>query len=238
MSIGNRIKMGVANAGSHGTSFGLLAACALLCTACVTPPRIEDYAATMPSPDLEKPATNGAIYQQYHEVGLFNNATAHSVGDLVTIHLVEQTTASKSASTTTSKASKAVLPSPTLLGKPVTINGTEILSAGMNNNSSFDGEGGSKQSNSLAGDITVTVARRLANGNLLVRGQKWIEINQGMEYVRIQGIIRPIDLAPDNSVPSNKVADATISYGGKGTLADSNTKGWLARFFDSPLLPF
>ena len=79
----------------------------------------------------------------------------------------------------------------------------------------------------------MTVTKRLANGNLLVRGQKWITINQGREYVRMQGIVRPVDIAPDNTVPSTMVADATITYGGKGALNDANSKGWLARFFDS-----
>ena len=72
------------------------------------------------------------------------------------------------------------------------------------NNSDFDGEGDSAQSNQLEGDITVTVAQRLANGNLLVRGQKWIGINQGKEFVRIQGVIRPIDIEPDNSMLSSQ----------------------------------
>jgi flagellar L-ring protein precursor FlgH len=88
------------------------------------------------------------------------------------------------------------------------------------------------------GDITVTVVRRLPNGNLVVQGQKWVNINQGSEYVRLQGIIRPIDIAPDNTIPSSEVADARIAYGQNGALADANRPGLLARFFDSPWLPF
>jgi flagellar L-ring protein precursor FlgH len=113
-----------------------------------------------------------------------------------------------------------------------------VLNMGLDHSTSFDGQGDSKQSNSLSGDVTVTVAKRLANGNLVIRGQKWIAINQGKEFVRIQGIVRPIDIDPDNSIGSNKVADASISYGGQGALADANAKGWLARFFDSPFTPF
>ncbi len=78
----------------------------------------------------------------------------------------------------------------------------------MDNESSFAGNGASKQSNALDGAISVTVAKRFANGNLLVRGQKWITINTGREFVRVQGIVRPSDIAPDNSVVSWKVADA------------------------------
>jgi flagellar L-ring protein precursor FlgH len=78
----------------------------------------------------------------------------------------------------------------------------------------------------------------LPNGNLFVIGEKLIGINQGSEYVRISGVVRPIDLAPDNSIPSLKVGAARISYGGKGALADANAQGWLSRFFNSPWTPF
>ena len=86
--------------------------------------------------------------------------------------------------------------------------------------------------------MTVTVAKRYSNGNLLVRGQTWITINQGREFVTIQGFVRQVDVQPDNTVDSTRVADASISYGAKGVLADANAKGWLSRFFDSPLAPF
>ena len=102
----------------------------------------------------------------------------------------------------------------------------------------FDGKADSSQSNSLIGNITVSVAERLPNGNLLVRGEKLININQGEEYIRLQGIIRPVDIGPDNAVASTKVADAKISYSARGALADSNKQGWLSRFFNSPIFPF
>jgi flagellar L-ring protein precursor FlgH len=160
------------------------------------------------------------------------------VGDIVTIRLVENTNASKSSSTTTSKKTSVDLPGPTIAGRPVTVNGTPILEMSMDDENSFDGSGDSSQSNKLTGDITVAVVKQMANGNLLVRGQKWIGINQGREYIRIQGVVRPIDIQPDNTIVSTKVANASISYGGKGALADANRPSWLARFFNSPLMPF
>jgi len=219
-----------------GAVAALLAACAVF-TGCVTPPPEPDYTATWPEPP---PATqsNGAIYQEGHDVALFENSVARRVGDTLTIVLNERTQASKSSSTTTSKASSADLTGPTIAGRPVTVNGTEVLKMGIDNKSAFDGKGDSAQSNRLDGQVTVTVAQRLPNGNLLVRGQKWIAINQGKEYVRVQGIVRPVDIDPDNSVSSLKVADAMISYGGKGTLADANAPGLLARFFNFSWLPF
>ena len=213
-----------------------LAMLALLLAACAARAPIDEEP-EWPDPPAPPPQ-NGAIYQAGYDVALFENATARRVGDIVTIHLVESTNASKSSSTTTKKATNLELPGPTLFGRPVTANGVPILDTALDHSSSFDGAGDSKQSNQLTGDVTVAIVKRLPNGNLIVRGQKWIGINQGREFIRIQGVVRPIDIQPDNSINSTQVANASISYGGKGALADANKQSWLARFFNSPLLPF
>jgi flagellar L-ring protein precursor FlgH len=197
-----------------------------------------DFNATLPAEDQPPATTPGAIYAQGTEVSLWENVTARNVGDTLTIRLEESTNAEKSVSTNTNKASEAELAGPTVFGRPVTVNGTPILEGSMNTESSFNGNGASKQSNALDGAISVTVAKRFANGNLLVRGQKWIAINSGKEFVRVEGIVRPSDIAPDNSVVSWKVADAYISYGGQGTVANASKPGWLYRFFNSPYTPF
>jgi len=180
----------------------------------------------------------GAIFAQGTDVTLWNNVTARNVGDTLTVRLAESTEAEKSATTTASKSSKADLAGPTIAGRPVTVDGVPVLEMGMNNSQDFSGNGASTQSNKLDGFITVTVHKRLSNGNLLVRGQKWVGINSGREYVRLQGIVRPSDIAPDNSVLSWRVADAYISYGGQGTVANASKPGWLFRFFNSPKTPF
>ena len=213
-----------------------LAILALLLAACAGRAPIDEEPEWPEAP--MPPPQNGAIYQAGYDVALFENATARRVGDIVTIHLVESTNASKSSSTTTKKATNLELPGPTLFGRPVTANGVPILDTALDHTSSFDGAGDSKQSNQLTGDITVAIVKRLPNGNLVVRGQKWIGINQGREFIRIQGVVRPIDIQPNNSINSTQVANASISYGGKGALADANKQSWLARFFNSPYLPF
>jgi flagellar L-ring protein precursor FlgH len=139
----------------------------------------ENFAATLPEEVPVADAGNGAIYQGGHDVPLFENSVAHRVGDVLTITLDEKTDASKSAITTTKKNTKADMAAPTILGGAVTSHGRNLLSNSLSDATTFDGEGNSKQSNQLTGDISVTVAKRLANGNLLVRGQKWITINQG-----------------------------------------------------------
>jgi flagellar L-ring protein precursor FlgH len=197
-----------------------------------------DFTATWPDESQMPQATPGAIYAQGTEVSLWQNVTARNVGDTLTIRLAESTSAEKNASTTASKSSQAELAGPTIFGRPVTVNGTPILEGSMDANSSFSGNGASKQSNALDGAISVTVAKRFPNGNLLVRGEKWIAINSGREFVRVQGIVRPSDISPDNSVLSWKVADAYISYGGHGTVANASKPGFLYRFFNSPHTPF
>jgi flagellar L-ring protein FlgH len=216
----------------------IAAGAVLALSGCVSKPSEPDYSATWPEAVPTAAQANGAIYQAGHDVALFENPVARRVGDTLTIRLSERTNASKSSTTSTSKSTNIDMAGPTIAGRPVTAHGTEILSASVENSSEFDGEGASTQSNRLEGDITVTVAQRLSNGNLLVRGQKWITINQGQEFVRIQGIVRPIDINPDNTISSLKVADAMIAYGGKGAIANANSPGLLARFFNLPFLPF
>jgi len=197
-----------------------------------------EFEATWPDEQAMPPPTAGAIYAQGTEVSLWENVTARNVGDTLTVRLEESTNAEKTASTNTGKSTTATLEGPQVFGRPVTANGVPILEGSMNTDSKFAGNGASKQSNALDGAISVTVAKRFANGNLLVRGQKWITINTGKEFVRVQGIVRPADIAPDNSVVSWKVADAYISYGGQGTVANASKPGWLYRFFNSPHTPF
>jgi flagellar L-ring protein precursor FlgH len=197
-----------------------------------------DFSAALPDEPPDTTPPNGSIYREGRALAMFENPIAHRVGDMVTINLQESTSATKSAVTTTQKSSTATLPSPTIGGKTPTINGVPFLAGGITDANKFDGEGTSAQSNNLTGSITVTVAKRLANGNLVVRGEKWVNLNQGKEFIRIQGIVRVIDIQSDNSIPSYKVADAQITYGGKGAINDANGEGLLERFFNSPYLPF
>lgn len=183
-------------------------------------------------------ATGGAIYRAGTEVRLFEDLKANRVGDILTVRLIERTDASKNSSTSTSKSSAATLDNPVVFGRPVTADGVPILEGSLGGDRSFDGEGSSSQSNSLEGDITVTVIERLPNGNLLISGEKWLTINQGEEFIRLTGIIRPYDIEPDNSVFSNRIADAQIAYSSKGVLAAANRMGWLSRFFQSAIYPF
>jgi len=195
------------------------------------------WAATAPVEETSPPPADGSIYHDMQNMELFNDARAHRIGDILTINLVEAMQASKKSETTTSKSDKVNVGAPQILGQSLRIAGQSADSS-LNSAKSFDGAGSSTQSNQLTGSITVTVAQRLSNGNLLVKGEKWLTINQGQELIRISGIVRAQDIGQDNSVDSTRVADARITYTGRGTLNDANTQGWLAKFFNSKWMPF
>lgn len=179
-------------------------------------------------------ATAGAIFQSGRVQNLFVDQRGMQVGDIVTIYLEERTDASKQSSTSTAKDNSLTIPGTAIIaGKAL-----PRLETGLKSEQDFSGKGSSSQSNRLSGSITVTVAEVMANGNLRVVGEKWVTLNQGEEFIRLAGVIRPIDIAPDNSLPSWKVADARITYSGKGALNDANAMGWLGRAFQSLLSPF
>jgi flagellar L-ring protein FlgH len=194
---------------------------------------VERFAPALPPQPVSAVPTGGAIYQPGTEVRLFEDLKAGRVGDILTVRLIEQTAASTSANTTTSRSSSASIDNPTILGRVPTANGIPLFDGSLGGESEFDGSGSSTQSNSLLGDITVTVVDVYPNGNLLIRGEKWVNLNQGKEFIQLSGIIRPFDIAPDNSVLSTRIADAQIRYSGKGVLAQANRKGILQRLFDS-----
>lgn len=217
--------------------------CSLLLAGCSSyqpMPRDPAFAAVQPMNVAPVPTNTGSIYQDGFGKGLFEDDKARRVGDIVLVRLMESTNASKSASTNTQKSASAEIAAPVMLGRGINVgNGaTPLFSASLDGAREFKGEGASKQSNSLSGTIAVTVAEVFPNGNLRVRGEKQLSLNQGGEFVRVGGIIRPQDIAPDNSVKSTQLADAQFIYGSEGALADANASGWLHRILNSPFWPF
>ena len=219
----------------------LACAVAALLGGCVIAGDVRPYPTMAPLQPIMPPQaepTAGAIYAAGPGLQLYSDRRARDVGDLLTITLLENTTAQTSANTATNKESNLSLGTPSILGAPVTLGGKDILSATAKGARDFTGKGNSAQSNRLQGNVTVTVVQRLPNGNLVVQGQKNLRLNQGDELVQVQGIVRPGDISADNTVPSSRVAEARIVYGGRGPVAQSNAMGWLSRFFNSGLTPF
>jgi flagellar L-ring protein precursor FlgH len=194
------------------------------------------FGATAPIDPSTLPS-NGAIYQYASSQSLFEDFKARRVGDILTVMLMEETNARKSADASSSREASAQLLDPIVFGRPVTSGGTPILNTDVSGSQNFNGEGEAAQSNMLEGSITVTVAGVLPNGNLIVQGEKWIRINRGEEYLQLRGIVRPVDISAENTVLSTQVADAELAYGGTGQVARASSQGWLSRFFGSILWP-
>jgi len=221
----------------------LALACATtsLLAGCVIAGDVRPYPAMVPLQPIVPPQgqpTAGAIYAAGPSLNLYGDRRARDVGDLLTITLSENTQAQTTANTATSKASELALGTPTIFGAPVSLGGLDVLGASATGKRDFTGTGKSAQSNRLQGSVTVTVVQRMPNGNLVVQGQKNLRLNQGDELVQVQGIVRPGDISQDNTVPSSRVGEARIVYGGRGAVAQSNAQGWLSRFFNSALSPF
>ncbi|NOZ11346.1 MAG: flagellar basal body L-ring protein FlgH [Gammaproteobacteria bacterium] len=212
--------------------------------ACVSAPIKPDpaFAETRPQLAISPPISNGAIYQASRFAhSLFADERAHRVGDLLTVILTENTSSNKASNTSTKKENQITIPNPTVFGKqlPQFKSPYDLtLAQDLNSAQEFTGEGSSTQTNTLTGTISVTVAEVLVNGNLFVRGEKLLSLNQGDEFIRISGVVRQRDITPDNTVQSTQLANVRLAYGGSGALADANANGWMGRFFQSKWWPF
>lgn len=198
----------------------------------VAQPDDPHYAPVQPSRMEPPPATRGSLFQASHSQPLYGDRKAYRVGDVITIELEERTQSSNSSSTDMTRNTNVDIANPEIGGRsPVD------LSVAMNSNRGFSGDATADQSNSLQGAITATIHEVYPNGNLLVRGEKWLTLNQGSEYVRVSGIVRPEDIRPDNTISSMQMADSRLTYSGTGDLANNNRQGWLTRFFNSGWWP-
>ncbi|MCK7595165.1 flagellar basal body L-ring protein FlgH [Pseudomarimonas salicorniae] len=212
----------------------LLIALLLALAGCAAAPRPDPAFSPLSASAIPRPApaTDGAIYREGSGgLALFSDQRARFPGDLITITLSERTVAQTSSTTNTSRSTELEMAAPNVLGAPVTINGRNPLTTSIGSDNTFSGAGSSNKSMSLTGSVTVTVVDKLPNGNLLVRGEKLLRLNRSDEVVQIQGIVRPADIQPDNSIPSSRVADARIVYTGRGEMGQANAQSWLSRFF-------
>ncbi|MDB5718846.1 MAG: flagellar L-ring protein [Sphingomonas bacterium] len=196
-------------------------------------PEAFDFAPTQAAAPVAPPADGAIFHAAYGYAPLTSGARAAAVGDTLTITLVERTQAVKTNSASTDRAGNIGLTPPT--SGPLSF--FKPSDVGVGGGGTFSGKGQATQSNALTGEVTVTVAQVLPNGNLLVRGQKLVTLNRGEEQIRISGIVRTADILPENRVLSTRVADARITYSGSGEIARASRQGWLGRFF-SVVSPF
>ncbi|CDG52472.1 Flagellar L-ring protein 2 [Halomonas sp. A3H3] len=179
--------------------------------------------------DRPPPIPNGSIYQARQGYQpLFEDRRPRSIGDILTIVLDEEVSASKNSQSNAGRSGSASLE---LAQLPDILDVLADYGYDISGENDFTGSGGSQANNSFTGTITVSVLEVMNNGNLRVRGEKQIAINQGTEFIRFSGVVNPRTITAQNTVPSTQVADARIEYVGDGYINEAQHMGWLQRFF-------
>jgi flagellar L-ring protein precursor FlgH len=165
-----------------------------------------------------------ALGQNLYQAGLYQplagDRRAFKAGDVLTVLVVENSSASTTADTSTARKGGAGVG----VSSP-----SSTKNYGLSANDDYSGQGKIQRTGRLLAQITVTVESVDAGGMLWVSGEQLLEVNSEKQQIRLEGRVRPVDIATDNTVPSTRIADAKISYVGKGVLGEQQGPGILSR---------
>ena len=206
----------------------LLASCLAGCN--VMPPQAmthsPQFEPVYPLKQVQASTATGAIYVGRQSDSWFGKGRNFQVGDVITVLLNESTQAARSQVGSISRNSTNDMLSPGLavLGNKLggLMKGTDFSKTDISNK----GTGTADQTASLTGSVAVSVVEVMPNGNLVLRGEKQLALTEGSEVIQVAGIIRPDDVAPNNTVQSRRLANAQIAYRGSGDLANATRAGW------------
>ena len=224
----------------HGTLVPmLLLVSTAFFTACAPMPKVEVQQPTTAKPVVpaRTAQANGAIFQAVAYRPLFEDNRPRFVGDILTINISEKLSASSQKNSSVSKTGNVTAAAPNIQLPVGVLQGLNSMSVNGSSSNTFDGKGSSDAANSFTGTITVTVIDVLANGNLVVSGEKQLGTNREVEFIRFSGVVNPAHILAGNTVSSTQVADARIELRGQGQVDEAAVMGWLGRFFLS-FLPF
>ena len=187
------------------------------------------------------PADGAIFHAGINERPLFEDKRARNVGDILIINIAEKTTGNKKSSSSSSTANSLNANTPSVtVGTPARML-LKAFSATSSSSNKAATTGAGAASEDMTGTISVTVIEVLANGNLLVSGEKQVALNQSDEFIRFSGVVNPTTITNLNTVQSTHVADAHIEYKSAGAMSevinDAQSLGFLGRFFMS-VLPF
>jgi flagellar L-ring protein precursor FlgH len=186
---------------------------------------------TYPTPAIK---TEGSLYSEDTRPDFFADMKAQRVGDIITVNIVETSRASKQANTALNRNGSVNASFNTLLGleepDPPVKTGFNIM-RGIDSTMStqFTGTGTTSRNENITAKVSARIVQVLPNSNLVVRGSQEILVNNEKQYITVQGVVRPADIATDNTVLSTYLADARIEYTGKGDITNKQREGWLTR---------
>lgn len=215
----------------------ILAIIALVMAGCAHEPQQAKFPAMQQQ--LEKPRPNyaGGSLWQTSSGGLVEDFKARTRGDTVTVVITETASASKEATTNTNRTTALSAGVPNFMGLETNMTGiknwmdlSKLLNA--DTSSKYDGSGSTTRKENLNATITARVVDVLANGNLLIEGRRNVMVNHEDQIILLEGTVRPKDISPDNIVYSAQIADARITYSGKGIVSDRQQPGWLMNIID------
>ncbi len=222
--------------------YGLIFIILIELAGCATPNPTKIDSSLIPMQGSDHVLTAGSIWPgETSRNSFFQDLRARNVGDTVTVIISEKTSATKEATTSTSRSASNDIAIKKFLGMPLKFGMSNFLGQGQpfkpevgsNYDSAFDGAGTTKRSGQFTASITARVVEVLLNGNLVIEGKKDTILNNEHQYLVLSGIIRPEDLSVANRVDSNLIADARLEYSGKGVIADEQRPGWMIRILDN-----
>jgi flagellar L-ring protein FlgH len=183
---------------------------------------------------VSRPVAVGSLWPADDHVFFYGDKKALRVGDIITVRIVESAQASNTADTDLSRNSSIKAGLSTFFGKKNFLNlfklDKELLASSAEN--THQGSGSTTRSGQLTATMTAVVREVLANGNLVVQGTREVLVNHEQQFITLTGIVRPLDVDRGNVVLSTQLADASITIGGLGVVADKQRSGWGTWLFD------
>jgi flagellar L-ring protein precursor FlgH len=190
---------------------------------------------------LERQSSTPSLWNAGSNVStLFPDYKARTIGDIITIEIAEQASASNSSSASTSKSSSYNSGIDNVLGLPTDFGINNFLRMGnpldptvqADTSNNFDGNGQIQKSDSVTATIAARVVNVLPSGNLVIEGHREIIVDGEKQIITIKGLVRPKDIDANNTVSSSAIADAQIRYSGNGIITNATRKGWLSNAID------
>lgn len=204
----------------------------LLLAGCAHEPQQSKFPALQQQMEKPRPNYSSGSLWQTSSGGLVEDFKARVRGDTVTVVITEAASATKEATTSTNRTTAVAAGMPNLMGLETTavkkwMDLNKLINADAS--SKYDGSGSTTRKDNLNATITARVVEVLANGNLLIEGRRNVTVNHEDQLILLEGTVRPKDISAENFVNSAQIADARITYSGKGMVSDPQSQGWLMK---------